>query len=181
MTAMNATHEPRPAPAPRPPSVSGPHRGLRAQRAAHAAGLALAFACVALAWGPVRAQSLAEVSLTTAIASEMHPGVRLPSGSYRALGPGTSAWIGKVRDAQRWTDWEAYVARGLAARLRPAFVHQVATSFAAAGYFEQAREQRNAGAETHTRIVFQNDAGERTLLFLIEGPDELLWLIASSH
>lgn len=142
---------------------------------------AVALAVLAGGWAPVRAQTLAEVSLTAAVASQLHPSVRLPTGSYRAVGAGTTPWVGRVPDAADWTDWEAYVARGLAARLRPAFVHQVVTSFAAAGFFEREREQRRADGEMHTRIVFQDDAGDRTLLYLIEGPDELLWLIAASR
>lgn len=142
----------------------------------------LAAALLVLAWAlPARAQSLAEVTLVAATATELHPSVQLPRGSVRALGPGREAWIRKVPDAHAWRDWEAYVAQGLATHLRDGYVHQVATSFAAAGFFEAHRETRRVGGETHTRIEFENTGGARTLLYLIEGPDALLWLVAASR
>jgi hypothetical protein len=129
---------------------------------------------------PVAAQTLAEVTLVTAIATSFDPSVRLPSGSLRALGPGVERLLASLPDGASWTEPEAYVARGIAARLRPAFEHQVITGFAAAGYFEVARSSQPDPARggTRTRIEFEGPGGRRTLLVLFDGPDEVTWLVA---
>lgn len=56
-----------------------------------------------------------------------------------------------------------------------------ATAFATAGFFEAERSTRRVGAATHTRIEFEDAQGARTLLYLIDGADELLWLVAASR
>lgn len=130
--------------------------------------------------GVVRAQLLADVMVSTAIAAQFDSSVRFPSGSLRAEGAGTAALRARVSDAARWTDWEVYAARGIAAALQPAFVHQVSTAFAVAGYFEASRDETVVNGETRTRIVFEGDAGER-LLFVVRSASEVVWLTARSR
>ncbi len=145
--------------------------------------LARVFAALTLTWviltlAPIAsAQLLADVLTSTAIAAEFNPGVRFPSGSLRAVGTGTAALEARVEDQHNWTDWEVYAASGLAAGLQAGFVHQVATSFALAGYFEGSRSEKVVADETRTRIVFEGDDGER-LLFIIRTPGEVVWLTA---
>ena len=59
--------------------------------------ITIAFAVV-LVWGlPVAAQMLVEVQLTTAIALKPDSQIRLPSGSYRAVGQGVGRPVVGVR------------------------------------------------------------------------------------
>ncbi|HZX00462.1 MAG TPA: hypothetical protein VFF10_10395 [Trueperaceae bacterium] len=129
-----------------------------------------------------QAQLLAEVMTTTAIAASFDSAVRFPSGSLRAVGDGVEDLARRLPGSTQWGDWEAYVARGLAANLKPAFVHNVITSFAAAGYFEDSRETRTvegpAGSETQTKIEFFDMMGSSMhVLYVIETSDEVVWLI----
>ncbi|HLU83242.1 MAG TPA: hypothetical protein VKZ43_07540, partial [Trueperaceae bacterium] len=95
---------------------------------------------VAVMWlSAAQAQLLADVMVATAISATFDSAVRFPSGSLTAQGPGADALVASVPDAGVWTDWEVYVARGVAANLQPAFAHNVTTAFAVAGYFEAAR------------------------------------------
>ncbi len=128
------------------------------------------------------AQLLADVLTTTAISATFDSAVRFPSGSLRAVGSGVDALARRLPGSDQWGDWEAYVATGLAASLKPAFVHNIITSFAAAGYFEDSRETRTAqgptGTETQTKIVFFDMMGSRMhVLYLIETDAEVVWLI----
>ena len=144
-------------------------------------------ACLALAGGgaaaPVVAQTLAEVTLVTAIATTLDASVRIPSGSLRAVGPGVQRLLASLPDGSEWTDPEAYVARDLAANLRDAYVHQVVTEFAVAGYFEVARSTRPDPARggTRTRVEFEGPDGRRTLLATFDTPNEFVWLVARAR
>lgn len=146
----------------------------------------LAALAVAATVGLGQAQLLAEVLTTTAIAATFDSGVRFPSGSLRAVGQGVDVLVNRLPGSSQWGDWEAYVARGLAANLRPVFVHNVVTSFATGGYFEESRETRTAqgpaGTETQTKIVFVDMAGVGThVLYVIEAANEVAWLIGHAR
>lgn len=154
-------------------AVAGP-TVVRRGRTAVLAGLVL----VGLwALPAARAQLLVDVLTSAAIAAEFDPGIHFPRGSLRAVGTGTEALQARVADRQDWTDWEVYAATGIASGLQAGFVHQVATSFALAGYFESARSELVVGGETRTHIVFEGDDGAR-LLFVIRAPQEVVWLTA---
>ena len=131
-----------------------------------------------------RAQLLADVLVTTAISATFDSSVRFPSGSLSAVGAGADALIRRVPGSSSWTDWEVYVARGVAANLQPGFVHNVATSFALAGYFEAERSESNVmnggSSEVHTRIVFDGPSGQR-ILYLVRSGQEVAWLTARSR
>lgn len=134
--------------------------------------------------GLAAAQLLTEVMVTTAIMATFDTGVRFPSGSLAAVGADVDRLIARVPGSVEWTRWEAYTARGIAAHLQDAFVHQVATSFAVAGYFESQRSETTTSfagqEERHLRIVFEGDSGSR-LLYLIRAGQELVWLTAAQR
>ncbi|HEX7005460.1 MAG TPA: hypothetical protein VF168_14845 [Trueperaceae bacterium] len=130
--------------------------------------------------GTACAQLLAEVVTVAAASAQLDPAIRLPSGSYRVMGQIPPSLLAKVEGAGAYGDWEAYTARGVAARLFPAQVHQLTNSFALAGYFQQSRSERTVGDETHTRHIFADMEGGTILLYVIETPEELVWLIGRS-
>ena len=142
--------------------------------------IAVAFAIV-LVWGlPVAAQTLVEVQLVTATALKLDSQIRLPSGSYRAVGQGVERLVAKVRGREGYGRWEAYTAKGIARNLRNAYVHQVANAFAVAGYLLGEQKTFQVGQERHTRYVFESMDGRRALLYVIEAPDVLVWLVGWS-
>lgn len=126
-----------------------------------------------------RAQLLLEVQLVAAISAELNPAINFPVGSFRAVGPGTETVIARVADAGSWRNWEVYAAQGITASLQPAFVQQVATSFALAGFFQSEMSESQVGNEMHTRYVF-SDGSSEMLLYVIRSPQELVWMIAES-
>lgn len=134
--------------------------------------------------GRAQAQLLADVLTATAISATFDSSVRFPSGSYSAVGAGADALIRRVPGSGAWTDWEVYVASGIAANMQAGFVHNISTSFAVAGYFEEERSEstvaRPDGTEVHTRIVFDGAAGKR-LLYLVRSGQEVAWLTARSR
>ena len=130
---------------------------------------------------PALAQTLLEVQLATAISLKLDQSVRLPKGSYRALGPGVERWIGKMRGTEGYGNWEAYVAKGLAKWLRPVYVQQVSTAFAQAGYLLVSNRKFSVGNEVHQQYVFEDMSGRRALLYVIEAPDALVWLVGWSN
>lgn len=136
--------------------------------------LALVFAMPPL----TLAQTLVEVTFVAATVTQLDPSLRLPSGSLRAVGPGVDRLLARLPDARAWTEPEAYVARGIAARLRPAFEQQMATAFAAEGYFESARRSVAGPPVPYTRIEYRRPDGGRVLLVFFDAPDEVTWLVA---
>lgn len=130
--------------------------------------------------GGASAQLLAEVATVAAASAQLDPGIRLPSGSFRVLGQVPPSLLASVEGQAAYGEWEAYTARGLAARLFPAHVHQLTNAFAVAGYFQQSRSERVVGNEKHVRQVFVGEDGRSIVLYVIETPTELVWLIGRS-
>lgn len=120
---------------------------------------------------------LLDVTLSSAIAAQLNPGLQLPRSSLRAVGPGADAIIARVADAAEWTDWEVYTATGYLRNLQPLFAHNLATSFALIGMWESERAETEVGNELHTRYVF-DDGVDRALLYVIQAPSEVVWMIA---
>ncbi|MBX3140860.1 MAG: hypothetical protein KF875_08930 [Trueperaceae bacterium] len=133
----------------------------------------------------VHAQLLADVLMSAAISAQFDPGVSLPRGSMRAVGDGVEALAARLPDASAWTEWEAYVLSGVAAGLAPGVVHEIATAYAVAGYFETERTERAVvgpgGPETHTRVVFVGEDGSSRLLYVIRADREVVWLTAKAR
>jgi hypothetical protein len=126
------------------------------------------------------AQTLAEMQLVTATATQLNPAISLPRGSMRAVGDASDI-IAKVPGNQNYSDWEVYTATGVVANLQPAFVNQVTASFAGAGYFLSDQNEKTSGTATHTKYVFTDDAGSEALLYVIRDGQELIWLIAKGN
>jgi len=93
------------------------------------------------------AQTLVEVTTVVAVASSLDPAVRLPQGSYKARSP--EPILARFPEARGYA-LEVYAAKGLASRLHAAFVQQVLTAFAAAGYFVEAQEEKVVDGEVQT-------------------------------
>lgn len=127
------------------------------------------------------AQLLIEVTVVAAASAQLNPAIQLPAGSYRVAGNIPPGLLKKIDGGSGFRDWEAYSARGLAARLFPAHLHQLSNSFAMAGYFEQSRSERKKGKEKHVSRVFVGDDGSKTLLYVIETADELVWFIGRGN
>lgn len=122
------------------------------------------------------AQVLADVMLSTAIASQLYPGVHLPSGSLRAEGPGAATFVATLPDVSGFGSWEVYTATGLAANLEPAFVRNVTNAFAVAGLFESERSQRTIDGAVHTRMVF-SDGTDEAILYVVAGNGVVTWAV----
>lgn len=127
---------------------------------------------------PVFAQTLVEITTVAAISATLDSNVKFPSGSFRA-GKGSEAIIARIPDAGRF-NLEVYVAKGLAARLQAGFVQQVLTSFAVAGYFAEAPQERSLGGETQTRYNLTDGAGKAALLFVVRKGDELVYVVGKA-
>jgi hypothetical protein len=131
---------------------------------------------LSLLLGLALAQTLVEVTAVAAIQSSLVSGVRFPEGSFRA-GRGSEAIIARIPDASRF-NLEVYAARGIASRLHDAFVMQIITGFASAGYLQEGwpRTQQLEG-ETRTRYDFRDDSGRAALLFIVRKGDELVFVV----
>jgi len=130
---------------------------------------------------PATAQTLLEVQVATATSLSLDPQVSLPRGSYKALGPGVKRWINKLHNITGFNNWEAYVAKGIAKRLRSAYVQQVSAAFAQAGYLLESNHKFTVGNEVHQQYIFENVNGRRAMLYVIEAPDALVWLVGWSN
>jgi hypothetical protein len=126
------------------------------------------------------AQTLAEMSFVAATSAQLNPAISLPRGSMRAVSDASSI-IAKVPGNQNYSDWEVYTASGIVANLQPAFVNQVSSSFAGAGYFLSDQSEKTVGGTKHTEYVFTDDAGGTALLYVIRDGQELIWLIAKGN
>jgi hypothetical protein len=130
--------------------------------------------------GFTNAQTLAEISFVAATSAQLNPAISLPRGSMRAVSDASSI-IAKVPGNQNYSDWEVYTASGIAANLQPAFVSQVSSSFAGAGYFVSEQSDKTVGSATHSKYVFSDDMGGTALLYVIRDGQELVWLIAKGN
>lgn len=139
------------------------------------------FSALAMFCTLAHAQFLVGVELATATALTLDSSVQLPSGSYRAVGPEVAQLVAKeVPDASHYSHWEAYEASGLIARLQPAFVEQLATSFAVAGYLQEDKQETKQGSQTKTRYLFSN--GAKTIaLYVLRSPEQLVWLVGKQQ
>jgi hypothetical protein len=139
----------------------------------------LAFLIV-ITLGLANAQTLAEISFVAATSAQLNPAISLPRGSMRAVSDASSI-IAKVPGNQNYSDWEVYTASGIAANLQPAYVNQVSSSFAGAGYFVSEQSEKTVGSAKHSKYVFADDMGGTALLYVIRDGQELIWLIAKGN
>ena len=135
-------------------------------------GLILALALFGL---PALAQTLVEISTVVAIQSTLFSSIKFPSGSFKA-GAGSKEIIARIPDGAKYK-WEVSVAKGTAARLHDAFVHQIATSFASNGFFQEDLKTQQVNGENRTLYTFKDDTGQTALLFVVRKGDELVFAI----
>ena len=126
------------------------------------------------------AQTAAEMVVVTTISSILDPSVSLPQGSSFVSNPKYALqFAALLPDAVKYTNFQLYVAKGLATRLSDAFIGQLRTNFATTGYFEVSNSSGVVGTETRTRIEFKNDENGKTLLlFVVKRPDGVYFLVA---
>lgn len=132
---------------------------------------ALGLALLLLAGG-AWAQSLVEVTAVAALTSSLDPAVRLPSGSYKARTP--EPLLQRFPEAKGYA-LEAFAARGIASRLHAAFVQQVLTAFAAAGYFVESQEEKVVDGELRTKYLLKDSLGRPALLLVVRKGEELVY------
>jgi hypothetical protein len=120
-------------------------------------------------WGGGLAQTLVEV---TVVASSLDPAIRLPQGSYKARSP--EPILARFPEARGYA-LEVYAAKGLASRLHAAFVQQVLTAFAAAGYFVEAQEEKVVDREVRTKYLLKDGPGWPALLLVVRKGEELVY------
>ncbi|AEV16291.1 MAG: hypothetical protein NZ846_08450 [Thermus sp.] len=117
-------------------------------------------------------QTLVEVTAVAALASSLDPAVRLPSGTYKARSP--EPLLQRFPEARGYT-LEAFAAKGIASRLHAAFVQQVLTGFAAAGYFLESQEEKVVAGEVRTKYVLKDSLGRPALLLVVRKGEELVY------
>lgn len=122
--------------------------------------------------GGALAQTLVEVTTVVATLSSLDPAVRLPSGTYKARSP--DPLLSRFPEAKGYT-LEAFAAKGIASRLHAAFVQQVLTAFAAAGYFLEGQEEKVVAGEVRTKYVLKDSLGRSALLLVVRKGDELVY------
>lgn len=118
------------------------------------------------------AQTLVEATAVAALASSLDPAVRLPSGTYKARSP--EPLLQRFPEAKGYA-LEAFVAKGIASRLHAAFVQQVLTAFAAAGYFVESREEKVVEGEVRTKYLLKDSLGRPALLVVVRKGEELVY------
>jgi hypothetical protein len=130
----------------------------------------------------VVAQTAAELLVVTSIIGTLDSSVRLPSGSYQVLNPTLTGQFADLlgADKAKYEGYTLYLATGLASKLADAYIANLATSFAAAGYFESSRVAVAAPTgETRTRVEYENyDNGKRLMVFMLRKTDTFYYLVA---
>jgi hypothetical protein len=110
----------------------------------------------------------------------LDPSIALPLGSSFVSNPKYATQIAALLpDANKYTNFQLYVAKGLAQNLGQAFINQLVTNFASTGYFEISNSSVVVGTETRNRIEFKNDENGKTLLlFVVKRTDGVYFLVA---
>jgi hypothetical protein len=126
------------------------------------------------------AQTAAELVTVATISNTLDPSIRLPQGSSFVNNPKYAAqFAALLPDAAKYTNFQLYVAKGIAQGLSEAFISQLKTNFAATGYFEVSNSSVVVGNETRLRLEFKNDDNGKTLLlFVVKRNDGVYFLVA---
>lgn len=118
------------------------------------------------------AQTLLEATSVVALASSLDPAVRLPAGSYKARSP--EPLLLRFPEAKGYA-LEAFVAKGIASRLHAAFIQQVLTGFAAAGYLVERQEEKTVGGEVRSLYLLKDSLGRSAILLVVRKGEELVY------
>jgi hypothetical protein len=128
------------------------------------------------------AQTLAEMVVVTSIIGTLDSSIRLPSGSFQVTNPKFASEFADMlgADKAKYTNYTLYVATGLAAKLRDAYISNLYNSFAVSGYFESSKSQATVGGDVRTRLEFNNpDTNKNLLLFVVQRADRVYFLVAA--
>ena len=135
-----------------------------------------------LSFGAVVAQTLAEMVVVTSIIGTLDSSIRLPSGSFQVTNPKYASEFANLlgADKSRYTGYTLYVASGIATKLATSYVNDLMTGFAVSGYFEVSKIETKVGADTRTRIEFNNaDTNKNLLLLVVRRADRVYFLVAA--
>lgn len=108
------------------------------------------------------AQTAVELLVASSLSASLDSAVSLPKGSFSYNNAKYAQDFSKSlgADASKYTDYQLYVASGLATKLAAAFVQQLETNFASAGYLKET----SSAAGTTTRAEYVSDEGKILLL-----------------
>ena len=139
-----------------------------------------ALTALTLTAAPTLAQTAAELVTVATISSKLDSSIAVPAGTSFVSNPKFAqefaAQLGA--DATNYTDFELYVAKGLAKNLADAFVVKLETNFAAAGYYKSGSSAQTLNGETRIRSEFANDSGKTLLLYVVKRADGVYFLSA---
>jgi hypothetical protein len=129
---------------------------------------------------PIQAQTAVELLTVTSISSTLDSSISVPAGTSFVKNPKyAQEFAGQLgAEANQYTGFELYVAKGIATRLADSFVIQLETNFAAAGYFKSASSSQTVGSEVRTKSMFDDGAGKQMLLYVVKRTDGVYFLVA---
>ncbi len=142
----------------------------------------IALAFLALSMVPAVAQTAAELLVVTSIIGTLDSNIRLPSGSFMVANSQITNEFANLlgADKNKFDKYTLYLARGLATKLADAYIHNLETGFAAAGYFQSAKTATKASNEARVRYEYENlDNGKTMLLFVVRRADIVYFLVAA--
>ncbi|WP_211238266.1 hypothetical protein, partial [Deinococcus pimensis] len=84
-------------------------------------------------------------------------------------------------DAARYETPRLFTARGLATKLADAYVVQLTSNYAAAGFLQAGTRTVKTSTETWTRTDFTNDEGRAMVLFVSKRTDGVYFLTAAGR
>ena len=131
-------------------------------------------------FSPSQAQTAVELLTVTSISSTLDSSISVPAGTSFVKNPKyAQEFAGQLgAEANQYSGYELYVAKGLATRLADAFVIQLETNFAAAGYFKSGSGSQTVGGEVRTKSMFDDGAGKQMLMYVVKRPDGVYFLVA---
>jgi hypothetical protein len=133
-------------------------------------------------FGAAVAQTLAEMVVVTSIVGTLDSSIRLPSGSFQVTNPKYASEFADLlgADKSKYTGYTLYVASGIATKLATSYVGDLMTGFAVSGYFEVSRIETKVGADTRSRIEFNNpDTNKNLMLLVVRRAERVYFLVAA--
>ena len=129
---------------------------------------------------PLHAQTAVELLTVTSISSTLDSSISVPAGTSFVKNPKyAQEFAGQLgAEANQYTGFELYVAKGIATRLADSFVVQLETNFAAAGYLKSSSSSQTVGSEVRTKSMFDDGAGKQMLLYVVKRADGVYFLVA---
>jgi hypothetical protein len=133
-----------------------------------------------IATAPIHAQTAVELLTVTSISSTLDSSISVPAGTSFVKNPKyAQEFSGQLgAEANQYTGFELYVAKGIATRLVDSFVIQLETNFAAAGYLKSGSSSQTVGGELRTKSMFDDGAGKQMLLYVVKRTDGVYFLVA---